>query len=74
MLARRAKDLERGKVLALDSEHQAGAGEGGFPGDPEVLAFQAIRRGGGHFLPSRGKMYARRACLSTGLEFRNVKP
>ncbi len=51
MLARRAKDLERGKVLALDSEHQAGAGEGGFPGDPEVLAFQAIRRGGGHFLP-----------------------
>jgi hypothetical protein len=24
--------------------------------------------------PSRGKMYARRACLSTGPEFRNVKP
>ena len=68
MFARRAEDLERGKVLALDSEHQAGAREGRLPGDPEVLAFQAIRRGGGHFLPPPGQNLGPQGVLVYGPE------
>ncbi len=65
--------LERGKVAALDAEHEAGAGEGRFPGYPEMQALEAIGRGGGHLYPSRRRMYAPGPRLSTGPEFRKVK-
>jgi len=65
--------LERGKVAALDAEHEAGPRESGFPRYPEEPALEAVRRGGGHLYPSRRRMYAPMPRLSTGPEFRKVE-
>ena len=42
MAARGSEHFDRGQVPAFEAEHGAGAGEGGFPRDFEVDAFEAV--------------------------------